>query len=292
MQNISLEKIDVLACSSKVSVIIPSLDGHRDGNIDILKHQILSQTLKPIEIIVVSGIHPNGKARNEGVKKASGDFYVFIDDDATLGNENVIENLIKPFLERNDVGMTGPSQLIPDDSNKFQISAARQIPRSLFPVQSSIVDSDMVCHMCLAMPAKLFKEVGWENPDIVSGTDPDLRVRVRRAGYRICVVPQTWAYHPMPKNLGGLMKLAYFKGRNSAIVRKTHPHLIFELDSGFNIGFSEKINFPYRIMRKIINLMTTLLNFRFILFFYLISYSAGNILQSFGNLLNRSHGNK
>ncbi len=243
-----------------ISVIIPSFDGFRKGNVERLKEQLRRQSLPPSEIITVVGVSPNGRTRNLGVEKASGDYYVFIDDDVTLGGGDVMEKLMGPFLERKDVGMTGPSQLIPDDSNDFQKKAARQIPRSVFPVQEELVDSDMVSHMCLAMPAKLFKDVGWENPEIISGTDPDLRHRVRMAGYRVCVVPRCWAYHPMPGTFGAMVKLAFAKGRNSAMTRRTHPDLILELDSGWKKEFQPKRSLPFRVLRTLLNLVKGLLS--------------------------------
>ncbi len=110
---------------TRVSVIIPSLDGSRKGNVQRLKKQLAEQTLKPCEVIVIVGVSPNGRARNQGAEKASGKYLVFIDDDVTLGHERVLVNLIQPFLERDDLGITGPSQQIPEDSNWLQKAAAR-----------------------------------------------------------------------------------------------------------------------------------------------------------------------
>ncbi len=266
--------------NQKVSVIIPSFDGVRRGNVARLKEQLNTQTLKPFEVILSVGVSPNGRARNEGVKKASGDYYVFIDDDVTLGHERIIENLIRPFVEDKTVGMTGPSQLIPPDSNWLQRTAARQIPRSEFPVQQELVDSDMVTHMCLCMPAKLFKEVGWENPDIIAGTDPDLRHRVRQAGYRVCVIPDSWAYHPMPETFAKLMRLSYVKGAQSAKVRKSHPGLILDLDDGFKKGFKPRRSFAYRIMRNLWILISCLLTLKFLRLLTTMAYAAGNVNES------------
>jgi len=57
------------------------------------------QTVQDFEIIMPIGIKPNGKARNEGVRKAKGRYLVCVDDDVRLGHERVIENLLKPLLE-------------------------------------------------------------------------------------------------------------------------------------------------------------------------------------------------
>ena len=76
----------------KVSIIIPSMDGYRDGNVPKLKESLSEQTYKDFEIHVVVGISPNGRARNEGVKRTTGEILVFIDDDVTFGNDRVVEN--------------------------------------------------------------------------------------------------------------------------------------------------------------------------------------------------------
>ena len=265
----------------KVSVIIPSFDGKRGGNLNRLKEQLAGQTLPPHEIVVVVGVSPNGRARNEGVKKASGDYYVFIDDDVTLGDNRVIENLISPFSEPSQhIGMTGPSQLLPDNSTWLQRAAARQLPRSDFPVQKELVDSDMVTHMCLCMPAQLFKDVGWENPDIIAGTDPDLRHRVREAGYRVCVVPNTWAYHPMPETLLKILRLSYIKGRNSAKVRKSHPELVLELDNGFKKTFAARRSLAFRVFRTLGIFLWSILTLKFIQSAATIAYATGNMVES------------
>ena len=43
-----------------------------------------------------------------------------IDDDVELGHERIIENLLKPFMEDDKMGITGVSQLLPENSNSFQ----------------------------------------------------------------------------------------------------------------------------------------------------------------------------
>lgn len=250
-----------------ISVIIPSLDGYRGGNVERLKEDLKRQTIQDYEVIVVVGVKPNGKARNVGVRHAKGKYLVCIDDDVRLGDNHVLENLLRPFEKRKDIGMTGASQLIPEDSNLFQRESARQLPRNFFPVQRRIVDSDMVSHMCLCIPTQLYKDVGWENEEIKSGTDPDLRHRVRQAGYRVVVVPHTWAYHPMPRTREDLWRMCYNKGRDSAWVQRHFPHLVLELDSGMRRDFAPRQCVPYRAVRAAAQLVTSLVEGRWTFLF-------------------------
>ncbi|MBU2540542.1 MAG: hypothetical protein KJ593_01435 [Candidatus Omnitrophica bacterium] len=57
-----------------------------------------------------------------------------------------------------------------------------------------------------------------ENENLIRGTNPDLRQRLREAGYRIALVPETWAYHPAPGNFLELI---------SVFLRKAYVQLGF-----------------------------------------------------------------
>lgn len=260
-----------------VSVIIPSLDGDRDGNVDRLVAEVERQTVKDVEALVVVGVRPNGRARNVGVREARGEFLVCIDDDVTLGHDRVIENLLRPFEERGDVGLTGPSQLIPDDSTRFQWRSAMQLPRCYFPVQKTLVDSDMVSHMCLCMPTQLYKDLGWEHEDILSGTDPDLRHRVRQAGLRVVVTPDTWAYHPVPERRADLWRACYVKGRTSAWVHRHHPGLVLELAGGERPEFPARTTLIQRGLRMVASCLAAVFEGRDIFLCARLCYAAGYI---------------
>lgn len=211
-----------------ISVIVPSLDGYRGGNLARLKRDLEEQTCKPSEFLVVTGVRPNGRARNVGRRRAKGEILVFIDDDVRLGHRRVLEQLVKPFLEDPRIGMTGPSQRLPKGASPMQRQIARQLPRFQSPVVQEITDSDMVTHMCLAIPARIYDEVGGEDDHLVRGTDPDLRQRVRARGYRVVLVPRAWAYHPPPASLSQLVRLSWKNGIGSAWVYRRFPEKVLE----------------------------------------------------------------
>ena len=259
----------------KVSVIIPSLDGYRGGNVPKLLDDLKNQTLQDFETIIVKGVKPNGKARNVGVRKAKGEYLVCIDDDVRLGHERVLENLIRPLEENPTIGMTGPSQLLPEDSSWFQRWAAKQAFRTQSPIVDKMTESDFVTHMCLAIPPQLYKDVGWENEEIVRGTDPDLRHRVRQAGYKIVIVPNTWAYHPMPDNLRSLLRIYFKNGRWAFWTNKYHPEIIYEAPESEEKLTKCKRVFVYRGLRIFGRLMLSLLTFKPIRFLIIISYMLG-----------------
>jgi len=264
-----------------VSVVIPSFDGVRDGNVDRLVEQLKEQTYKSIEIILSIGESPNGHARNVGVEIARGRWFVFIDDDVTLGDNQVIDRIIAPFEQGQDIGMTGPSQLIPPDANKFQHLVYKQIPRSYSSVVEEMVDSDMVSHMCLAMPADLFFQVGKESDWLLAGTDPDLRYRVRKAGYRVVVVPHAWAYHPAPESMRSLARFAFKKGSFTAWQYRFARDLMYEAPDGHAGDFPAQTTLLYRVFRKGARMVREIITLRPFGLFYDLCYSAGYVVGSF-----------
>jgi hypothetical protein len=207
-----------------VSVIIPSRDGRAGGNVGRLREAIARQTVAPLEVIVPTGVSPNGRARNVAVRKARGDMLILIDDDITIGHDRVFESLLAPFSSRTDAGMTGTAVLMPPDQGWVgrRYGRARGVES---PVVRALTDSDKVQHACLAIPTDLYKRVGWESDDLITGTDDDLRQRVRAAGYRLYVVPGTWVYHRMPDRFGQVLRKGFTSGLGSAYALRVHPAL-------------------------------------------------------------------
>ena len=53
----------------EVSVVIPSADGRRDGNVPRLLDNLKSQSFRNMEVIVIVGVSPQGKAINDNASK-------------------------------------------------------------------------------------------------------------------------------------------------------------------------------------------------------------------------------
>lgn len=258
-----------------VSVVIPTLDGHRDGNLERLVEELKQQSFNSIEIILSVGESPNGHARNVGATLARGKWLAFIDDDVTLGEKGLLAGLIDPFVNEENIGMTGPSQLIPPNANRFQHWVYKQIPRSYSPVVDRIVDSDMVSHMCLVIPRDLFYSIGQESDWLLAGTDPDLRYRVRQAGYRVVVVPNSWAYHPAPGSMGELARFAFKKGSFTAWQYRFARDLMYECPDGHAEAFTAQTTLGYRVIRKGVRVVKELFTLKPFGLFYDLCYSFG-----------------
>ena len=169
-----------------IALIIPSLD----GDVTALLESVRRQTLAPVEIELVRGVRPNGRARNQGVARTSAPLLVFVDDDAVLGDERVLERLVAPLLDDPSIGVTGASKLLPPDAPPFQRWVAREVPRIIHavvdqPLETNPDPPSFYCEItttCCAMRREVFDATGGFDEALIRGVDTEFFVRLRRMG--------------------------------------------------------------------------------------------------------------
>ncbi|MDP8263820.1 MAG: glycosyltransferase [Candidatus Ancaeobacter aquaticus] len=260
----------------KISIIIPTIDGDRDGMLPNLLEQIKEQTYKNCEVILKVGDNRQGRAINNGAKEATGKYIVIMDDDIILGDSDVLEKLVHVAEEDKAIGMAGASLAVWDKANWIQKRVMLEIPRYTSPIVETVTESDFVCHGCCILPKEVFFEVGAEREEIIRGLDPDLRVRLRNAGYKIVLVPNTHFYHLPPKTFGKIIRKFFRNGMGSSYIQLFYPQYLYETDSGRG-DFIVKRKFLYRILRYPLRVLDHLLHFRFVAFCTSLSYLFGFI---------------
>lgn len=260
----------------QVSIIMPSLDGYRDGAVPKLLESIRRQTFQDFETHLIQGVAPQGKAINQGAEQARGEILVILDDDSCLAADDVLERLVGAIDADPSIGMAGASIVTPPDATGFQRRAARQFPRFCTPVVDEITDSDYACHGCCAIRASVFREVGGEREDLIRGLDPDLRVRLRESGYRVVLVPGAAIYHPLPAGWRKLMRIFYRNGYGSAYARKFQPGAVYETHESLDsASFKPRRRFAYRAARFPVRLLRALAQGRFLRFSAYCAYACG-----------------
>lgn len=264
-----------------VSIIIPSLYyNERRSAINDLMRDIEDQTFKDIEVIFVINDNRQGRAINKGARIAKGEIIVTMDDDTRLGNNKVIENLFYALKSNNSYGLVGAACEIPPNCSVFEKMVLKQVPRRFFPTQRVNRESDMVQHPCLAIRKELFFEIGGEDEELIRGLDPILRYRVRKNGYKVVIVKDTWIYHLIPKTLFKLAKMYFRNGMGSAFAKKFFPDRIYDVDRGYNEGYIPKRTiFAIRIFRGITNIIINCMEFKWINVFVLLSYYMGFLVE-------------
>ncbi|HTK31047.1 MAG TPA: glycosyltransferase [Candidatus Saccharimonadaceae bacterium] len=215
---------------TRIALVVPSLAGGAPG----LEADARGQTLRPDDVVIVEGVRPNGRARNIGVSRTTADIFVFVDDDARLGDAHVIENLVRPLLVDASIGVTGSAKLVPPDASSFQRRVAREVPR----IEHAVVETPLetnppvdhfghseITTTCAAMRRDVWERTRGFDEKLVRGVDPEFFRRVRRLGYRFVLVPRTWVWHPAPATLRALLRKQYLYGVGFAQeVRRDPPH--------------------------------------------------------------------
>lgn len=210
-----------------ISLVIPSLS----GQVDALLASVARQTLAPVEIEVVAGVEPSGRARNLGVARTSAPIIVFTDDDAVLGGDDTLTNLVAPLADPT-IGAVGTAKLLPAGSSWWQRQVARQVPRIEHPIVTELTDSNVpldrfgytdVTTTCCAMRREVFEACGRFDETLVRGVDTEFLFRVCRAGYRLVIAPMTWVHHPAPATLARLVVKHFLYGTGYAQDVRRHP---------------------------------------------------------------------
>jgi GT2 family glycosyltransferase len=224
-----------------ISIIVPAFKGLKKET----KEAIQEQSFKDFEIIEVVGVSPNGRARNEGVKKAKGDIFVFIDDDSLLGHRDVLKTMIS-YLGQDNIEIVGASRLLPKDANWFSKRVASQVPMVEIPVARELTDAtpplkkenslgrffkksegqknwSPISTSCLAITREAYEKIGGFDENLWWGVDTEFLYRGAQKNIVMKLAPEVWIYHPYASNLKKLWKKYFKSGLGTAHEMKLNP---------------------------------------------------------------------
>ena len=223
-------RADYATFDQLVSIIIPSDDA---GHIVRTVMSIVAWTAYPrYEIVIVTNSRTAAQCRewmdgprirfaifdapynfsakcNAGAALAQGDYVVFHNDDVLVITPDWIEALLEQLV-RPGVGGVSPKLLYENGRIQYAGMAVglRQLtgttfhafPRDTathFNLAQSTRDVGLLCGACLAMPTKLFRDLGgWDALNVgIAHSDVDLSLRLREAGYRLVYTPHAELIH-------------------------------------------------------------------------------------------------
>lgn len=259
------------------SVIIPTSDAYRNGYFPKLLEQLQEQSFQNFETIIIKGDPRQGRAINTGAAMARGDILITLDDDTKLGHNQVFENLVDAIMANQDIGMAGVANLVPEDVPWLVKRVMKEVPRRSSKLVSKIMDSDMAEHPCAAFPKRVFYEIGGENELIPRGLDPYLRSEIRKAGYRVVVIPDSWIHHLPPSSFKALLRQFFRNGKGSAYAQKFYPRWTIDTPNKHVAKFRERKSLPYRIIRKLVRMAVAFFRLHWIRLATSIAFSLGYI---------------
>ncbi len=216
----------------KASIIIPTLN--RPGSLAKCLESINNQTEKDYEVILVSEEGALSKLRNDGAKRAKGDYFIFIDDDV-ITTPDWLKEIITSFEKDRFIGGVSGPAVIPETfrSNRDIFSHRRikrlydlwfcrgkqYLPGHIMPsgawttgacMESCNYEGEVdfleACNM--AYERNTFNILGGFDEGykgVGDWSEPDLAYRVRKMGKNLWFNPKAKLYH-YPSQSGAFKK--------------------------------------------------------------------------------------
>ena len=147
----------------------------------------------------------HGETRNAAAKQATGDFYIFITQDAELNGVNSIKALLKPHLENKKISVTFGRQLANKSANPIE----KFVRNFNYPATSQIKEFSPHATLKTYFSSNVFscyrKETFWEVggfPKIILNEDMLINYKLLSKGYLCQYVPEATVTHSHNYSLG------------------------------------------------------------------------------------------
>lgn len=169
--------------------------------------------LEKYDNVKVVTYQTNGKfnysaINNYGVQFASGEHFLFLNNDIEVISESWLEEMLM-YSQRSDVGAVGAKLYYPNDTLQhggviIGIGGVAGHSHKYFPRNDygyfakcmMVQDYSAVTAACLMMKASIFKDInGFDETFEVAFNDVDLCMRIRKEGYLIVWTPYAELYH-------------------------------------------------------------------------------------------------
>lgn len=216
-----------------------------DGSIDNTKKII--KNYNHVKLIEQNHKGP-ASARNNGIRKSSGDFIFFTDSDCIVP-KNWVTKMLGRF--ENNIAMVGGS-LVPFSLNKLSERFEQSRRDRLYGNKLMFVNALPSCNM--AVRRKVIEEIkGFdENFKYPSFEDYDLCFRIKELGYNILYDPDIGVIHLHSPSWIGVFKRALRHGKEGVRFRSK---LNYKGDDEGILFISNLFLFPFRALKYPSNLI-------------------------------------
>lgn len=200
--------------------IIVVNDGSTDATTEVLDEFVRKQSTIEFRLLQV----PNGglsRARNIGMREATGEIVAYIDDDA-YPDQHWLQYLAHSFMTTSHAGIGGPN--LPVLSDNY---AAYCVAHSPGGPNHVLIDDDLAehipgCNMAYRRAA-LIEVNGFDEQFRIAGDDVDLCWRLQEAGQTLGFNPAAMVWHHRRDSIRGYLKQQHNYGRAEAMLAAKWP---------------------------------------------------------------------
>ncbi len=194
--------------------ILVSDNGSEDGSVEYLR-----ETFPTVRIVENKANLGFGTALNRAMEHATGDYFLFLNNDLSL-KEDCVRHLAQLLYSDNNIGATVPKILFyekPDKINSFGVGVnytGMAYPKLVnFPDSDEFREHETACGGIFMMKREAYEDVGgFEEDFFLYHEDHDLSWRMRLRGWKIMVTPKAVLYHHYHFNKG--VRKFYHSERN------------------------------------------------------------------------------
>jgi len=269
-EKVSSIKVSIIVCTYSIEFLsdtfecISSLTSQNYADKEILLvmdenyelYRLLIDSL-PESVNIIINKHPGlSEARNLGIKNATGDIIVFIDDDAVADN-NYISNMIKNYEDKNIVGVVG--KILPKEKPNYpeELYWIGGFTYKGFPDKRCEVRNVLGCNM--SFRKEIFDKVGFFDinlgrvgKNLVTAEETEFCIRVLNSlpGSKIIYDPSVIVYHKVHgyrQTFRYMMRRGYHEGVSKAHIGK----LYYNKDGGSKALSTEQTYLRYLLAKAI-----------------------------------------
>lgn len=152
-------------------------------------------------------------ARNLGAEKANEPYFVFTDDDCRPSSDLLLA-LSARFAESQNIAISG-RRLTVFDNNIFSVASEAITEIACTHFNGDGERAQFVSTSNLAVPAKLFRDIGGFDESFKTAEDRDLGRRLRERDYTVHYAPEAIVYHAHSLTLATLLKRYFQIGKGA-----------------------------------------------------------------------------
>tara|TARA_B100001287_G_scaffold260088_1_gene247841 strand:- start:374 stop:1384 length:1011 start_codon:yes stop_codon:yes gene_type:complete len=165
-----------------------------------------------------------GHSRNYGMKKAKGHYYIILDSDCILPKQYLSE--VISFLNESYVDCFGGPDTARYNFSEFQkainFTMTSAITTGGIRGGNKEIKGFEPRSFNMGISKEAFNASGGFG-DIHPGEDPDLSIRLKAIGYKLCLIPKAFVYHKRRLNIESFFIQVYKFGQVRPILNKWHP---------------------------------------------------------------------